>query len=65
MYKCLNCKAISYKPLQPLINNFSNTYRLFNNNNERFLLLLRKSVYPYEYMIGKCLMKQKYHQKIS
>ena len=50
MYKCLNCKAISYKPLQPLINNFSNTYRLFNNNNERFLLLLRKGVYPYEYI---------------
>ena len=50
MYKYLNCKTISHKPLQPLINNFSNTYRLFNNNNERFLLLLRKGVYPYEYI---------------
>ena len=50
MYKCLNCKAISYKPLQHLINNFSNTYRLSNNNNERFILLLRKWVYPCEYI---------------
>ena len=50
MYKCLNCKAISYKPLQPLINNFSNTYRLPNNNNDKLLLLLRKGIYPYEYL---------------
>ena len=49
MYKCLNCKAMSYKSLKPVINNFSNTYRLSNNNNERFILLLRKGVCPYEY----------------
>ena len=41
MYKCLNCKAISYKPIQPLIDKFSNTYRLSDNNNEKFILLLR------------------------
>ena len=50
MYKCLYCNDISYKPLKPLINNFSNTYRLSNNNDEKFILLLRKGVYPYEYM---------------
>ena len=50
LYKCLNCKAISCKSLKPLINNFSNTYKLSNNDNERFLLLLRKGVYPYEYI---------------
>ena len=50
MYKCLNCKTISYKSLKPLINNFSNTYRLSNNNNKKFILLLRKGVYPYEYI---------------
>ena len=50
MYKCLNCKAISHKPLKPLLDKFSNTYRLSNNDNERFLLLLRKGVYLYEYM---------------
>ena len=49
-YKCLNCKDISFKSIDPLIKNFSNTYRLCNNDNETFVLLLRKGVYPYEYM---------------
>ena len=50
MQRCLSCKDISYKPKEPLIDRFSNTYRLFNNNNEKFVLLLRKGVYPYEYI---------------
>ena len=29
---------------------FPNTYRLCNNNIDRFKLLLREGVYPYEYM---------------
>ena len=33
-----------------LIKKFSNTYQLCNNNHNKFELLLRKSVYPYEYM---------------
>ena len=33
-----------------LINRFSNTYKLSDNNIEKFKLLLRKDVYPYEYM---------------
>ena len=50
MYKCLNCKNISFKPINTLIGKFSNTYKLCNNDNKRFVLLLRKGVYPYEYM---------------
>ena len=50
MYKCLSCKEISYKPIQPLIDRFSNTYKLCNNDNEKFVLLLRKGVHPYEYI---------------
>ena len=50
MYRCLECKDISYKPIQPLIDRFPNTYRLSNNKNEKFVLLLRKGVYPYEYI---------------
>ena len=37
-------------PATTLINRFSNTYKLSDNNIEKFKLLLRKGVYPYEYM---------------
>ena len=47
LYKFLECEDISHKPLQPVIDNFANTYRLFNNNNQKFILLLRKR---YEYI---------------
>ena len=50
MYKCLNCKNISFKPINTLISKFSNTYKLCNNDSKRFVLLLRKGIYPYEYM---------------
>ena len=29
---------------------FFNTYKFSNHNNYKFILLLRKGVYPYEYM---------------
>ena len=50
MYKCLKCKDMSYKPIEPLIKKFSNTYRLCMNDHEKFILLLRKGVYPFEYI---------------
>ena len=50
MYKCLNCRNTSLKPLTELINKFQNTYKLCNNDNEKFILLLRKGIYPYEYI---------------
>ena len=50
MYKCLNCKNLSLKPINTLITKFSNTYKLCCNDNETFVLLLRKDIYPYEYM---------------
>ena len=33
-----------------LIKKFANTYKFCNNNLNRFIMLLRKGVYPYEYM---------------
>ena len=50
MYKCLNCRNTSLKPLTELINKFQNTYKLCNNDNEKFILLLRKGIYPYKYI---------------
>ena len=50
MYKCLNCRNTSLKPLTELINKFQNTYKLCNNDHEKFILLLRKGIYPYEYI---------------
>ena len=46
MYKCLNCRNTSLKPLTELINKFQNTYKLCNNDNEKFILLLRRGIYP-------------------
>ena len=37
-------------PATTLINRFFNTYKISDNNIEKFKLLLRKGVYPYEYM---------------
>ena len=34
----------------PLIEKFPNTYKLCNKDFNKFALLLRKGVYPYEYM---------------
>ena len=34
----------------PLIEKFPNTYQLCNKDLNKFALLLRKGVYPYEYM---------------
>ena len=48
IYKCCNKK--SYKSIDTLIEQFSNTYTLVNNDLDKFLLLLRKGEYPCDYM---------------
>ena len=49
--KCFNCKTYYEKDLnKELIKKFANTYSFCNNDLNKFVLLLRKGIYPYEYM---------------
>ena len=45
-YNCKECR----KPINGLIKKFPNTYKFWNNDINKFILLLKKGVYPYEYM---------------
>ena len=49
-YSCDKCKRVSYKPISDLLKRCSNVYSTCNGDLDKFLLLLRKGVYPYEYM---------------
>ena len=49
--KCYNCKQrYKEKINEELITRFTSTYSSCNNDLNKFILLLRKGVYPYEYM---------------
>ena len=49
--ECYNCKERYKKKInKELIKRFASTYSFCNNDLNKFILLLRKGVYPYEYM---------------
>ena len=49
--KGLNCKRYYKKKFnKELTKRFKSTYEFFNKDLNKFILLLRKGVYPYEYM---------------
>ena len=49
--KCFNCKQYYKKKFnKELIKRLASTYELCNKDLNKFILLLRKGVYPYEYM---------------
>ena len=51
LLKCFNCNVYYKKKLnKDLMNKFKNTYGFCNSDLNKFILLLRKGVYPYEYM---------------
>ena len=52
IYKSKECNNKSCKSIDALKIKFPDTYQFCNNDNNKFLLLLRKGVYPYEYMDG-------------
>ena len=49
-YRCKECSGTSNKSVNELIEKFPNTYQFCNGDLNKFVLLLRKGVYPYEYM---------------
>ena len=51
IYKCLfSNKCYSKKLNEELKENSKNTFKFSNTDINKFILLLRKSVYPYEYI---------------
>ena len=51
IFKCFNYKSYYEKDFnKELIKKFASTYEFCNGNLNKFILLLRKGVYPYEYM---------------
>ena len=49
--KCFNCEQYYKKKFnKELIKRFASTYEFCNEDLNKFILLLRKGVYPYEYM---------------
>ena len=53
IFRCFNCKRNYKKEInKELIESFASTYKLCNNDLNKFVMLLRKGVYPYEYMDG-------------
>ena len=51
LLKCFNCNSYYKEKFnKDLIKKFKNTYSFCNDDLNKFVLLLRKSVYPYEYM---------------
>ena len=51
IFRCFSCKKNYEKDFNKgLIKTFANTYSFCNKDLNKFILLLRKCVYPYEYM---------------
>ena len=51
IFRCFSCKKNYEKDFnKELIQRFANIYEFCNGDLNKFILLLRKDVYPYEYM---------------
>ena len=51
LFRCFECNKNYDKDFnKELIKRFANIYKFCNENINKFILLLRKVVYPYEYM---------------
>ena len=53
IFRCFNCKKNDEKEInKELIERFASIYKFCNNDLNKLVMLLRKGVYPYEYMDG-------------
>ena len=53
IFNCIDCEKEYEKDFNnELIEKFANTYKFCDNDLDKFIMLLRKGVYPYEYMDG-------------
>ena len=53
IFKCIDCEKEYEKEFnKELLKRFANTYKFCNNDLNKFIMLLRKGVYPYEYIGG-------------
>ena len=50
IFQCLERKKYYKKDYKHLIKKFANRYEFCNGDTNKFILLQRKGVYPYEYM---------------
>ena len=50
IYKYKECQEEWKKPISEFIENFPSIYQFCNGNLNKFVMLLRKGVYSYEYM---------------
>ena len=53
IFKCIDCEKEYEKEFnKELVERFANTYKFCDNDLDKFVMLLRKGVYPYEYIDG-------------
>ena len=68
IFRCFNCKKNYKKEINnELIKRFASTYKFSNNDLNKFVMLLRKGVYPYEYMDGwnSIPSKESFYSKLT
>ena len=68
IFRCFECKKNYQKEFtKDLINTFPNTYEFCKKDINKFILLLRKGIYPYEYIFDDTSLpdKEAFHNSLN